>query len=156
MGESTRAQPGQKAPAIDLPMVGPDGVGRWRLEDFRGQVVVLIFYPGDETPVCTKQLCSLRDRWDEYLQAGVELVGINTDGLEKHRRFIADNRFPFPLLSDENGHVAMACDMKGLLGVRRGVLVIDGEGVIRYRKVVIPIFRPSDDEILAAIEALRS
>ncbi|MFZ4986440.1 MAG: peroxiredoxin [Blastocatellia bacterium] len=127
MAESTGAHPGQQAPEIDLPAIFGERVDRWRLSDYRGRIVVLIFYPADETAVCTKQLCSVRDRWADYRRTGAEVVGINTDGLEKHRRFIAGNGFPFPLLADEDGQVAQACDMKNLLGVRRGVIIIDGE-----------------------------
>ncbi|MEY4166868.1 MAG: hypothetical protein RIR52_692 [Acidobacteriota bacterium] len=156
MAESTGAHPGQQAPEIDLPAIFGERVDRWRLSDYRGRIVVLIFYPADETAVCTKQLCSVRDRWEDYRRTGAEVVGINTDGLEKHRRFIAGNGFPFPLLADEDGQVAQACDMKNLLGVRRGVIIIDGEGIVRYRKVVFPLLRPSDDEILAAITNLHA
>ena len=155
MGELTGGHPGQQAPDIDLPMVEGGQVGRWRLRDRRGRVVVLVFYPADETAVCTKQLCSLRDRWDEYRQTGAEVIGINSDGIEKHRRFTAQHGFPFPLLVDEDKRVAEACDMKSFLGIQRGVLVIDGGGIVRYRKVVFPLFRPSDDEILAAIAAIQ-
>ena len=154
-GESTGAHPGEMAPEIDLPMVERGQVGRWQLHAFRGRPVVLIFYPGDETPVCTRQLCAVRDRWDEYRQTGAEIVGINSDHLDRHRQFIANHNFPFPLLFDEGGAVARDYQMTNFLGVRRGVVVIDGDGVVRYRKVVFPLFRPSDDEILAAINALQ-
>lgn len=142
---------GQVAPEIDL----PDGSGeRWRLSDQRGRVVVLIFYPADETTVCTKQLCSVRDNWERYQQTGAEVVGINTDSVEKHRGFAEHYDLPLRLLSDADGTVVRAYDMKNMIGTRRGVVIIDREGVIRYRKVVIPIFRPSDDEILAAIKRI--
>lgn len=154
-GESRGVHPGEVAPEIDLPMVTAGQVGRWQLRAFRGRPVVLIFYPGDETPVCTRQLCAVRDRWDEYRQTGAEIVGINSDHLDRHRQFIANHNFPFPLLFDEGGAVARDYQMTNFLGVRRGVVVIDGDGVVRYRKVVFPLFRPSDDEILAAINALQ-
>ncbi len=148
----TGPEVGQIAPAIDL----PDGSGqRWRLSEARGKPVVLIFYPGDETPVCTKQLCSVRDNWGKYQSTGAEVVGINTDPVEKHRRFTEHHQLPLRLLSDEEGAVIKAYQMKSLLGTRRAVVVIDREGVIRYRKVVLPVFRPGDDEILEAIRAIR-
>ncbi len=156
MSESKKAHPGQKAPEIDLPMVHGDQVGRWRLSAFRGRPVVLFFYPGDDTPVCTRQLCSLRDRWDEYQATGAEIVGINTDTLDKHRRFIANHGFPFPLLVDAEGVVTQAYEMNNIFGVKRAVVLIDAEGVIRYRKVVFPVFRPSDDEVLEALRSLQS
>jgi len=139
---------GQLAPEIDL----PDGNGeRWKLSDARGKPVVVFFYPGDETPVCTKQLCSVRDNWARYQATGAEVVGINTDSVEKHRGFAANHDLPMRLLSDREGRVVQAYEMKNLLGTRRGVVVIDKDGYIRFRKVVLPIFRPSDDEVLNAI-----
>ncbi len=139
---------GQTAPEIDL----PDGAGeRWTLSGARGRVVALFFYPGDETPVCTKQLCSVRDNWARYQQTGAEVVGVNTDSIEKHRSFAANHNLPMRLLSDSEGKTVRDYDMKNLIGTRRGVIVIDKDGVIRFRKVVMPIFRPTDDEVLDAI-----
>ncbi len=147
------AETGQTAPEIDL----PDGDGiRWQLSDSRGKIVVLLFYPGDETPVCTKQLCSVRDNWEQYQATGAEVIGINSDSVAKHQRFTANHNLPLRLLSDANGAVTKAYDMKSLIGTKRGVIVIDKEGVIRYRKTVIPIFRPADDEILKAIAAIQT
>ncbi len=147
----TNTQPGQPAPPIDL----PDQHGqRWRLHDQRGKVVVLLFYPADETPVCTKQMCSVRDNWERYRAAGAEVVGLNTDSVEKHQRFAAHHELPLRLLSDADGSVVRAYDMKQLFGTKRGVVVIDRDGVIRYRRTVLPIFRPTDDEVLEAINAV--
>ena len=138
----------QPAPEIDL----PDGNGeRWQLSQHRGKPVVLLFYPGDETPVCTKQLCSVRDNWERYQEAGAEVVGINADSIDKHRRFAANHQLPLRLLSDADGKVTRAYQMNSFLGTKRGVIVIDKNGVIRYRRTVVPIFRPTDDEILNAI-----
>lgn len=139
---------GQVAPEIDL----PDGNGnRWKLSEMHGRIVVLLFYPGDETPVCTKQLCSVRDNWERYMETGAEVVGINTDSVEKHRAFAAHHNLPLRLLSDPEEFVVRAYDMKGLFGTRRGVVVIDQKGYIRYRRIVVPVFRPSDDEVIEAI-----
>ena len=139
---------GQHAPEINL----PDGYGnRWTLSDYRGKTVVLLFYPGDETPVCTKQLCSVRDNWSRYQQTGAEVVGVNTDSVEKHRTFAGNHRLPIRLLSDSERKTIRDYKMKNLLGTRRGVIVIGRDGVIRFRKVVTPIFRPTDDEVLDAI-----
>ena len=142
------SQVGQQAPAIDL----PDGNGeRWQLSRLRGKIVVLLFYPGDETPVCTKQLCSVRDHWEEYQAAGAEVIGINSDSVDKHRRFATNHQLPLRLLSDAAGEVTRAYGMNSFIGTKRGVVVIDKAGVIRYRRTVVPIFRPTDDEILTAI-----
>lgn len=142
------SQVGQPAPDIDL----PDGSGeRWKLSEARGKPVVLLFYPGDETPVCTKQLCSVRDNWERYQAAGAEVVGINSDSVDKHRRFAANHQLPLRLLSDADKQVIRAYEMDSFIGTKRGVVVIDKNGVIRYRRTVVPIFRPTDDEILKAI-----
>lgn len=142
------SQIGEQAPDIDL----PDGNGeRWQLRQMRGKPVVLLFYPGDETPVCTKQLCSVRDNWERYQGAGAEVVGINSDSIDKHRRFASNHQLPLRLLSDADGKVTRAYEMNSFIGTKRGVVVIDKDGVIRYRRTVIPIFRPTDDEILNAI-----
>ncbi|MFN0110895.1 MAG: peroxiredoxin [Blastocatellia bacterium] len=144
---------GQRAPQIEL----PDGNGEfWKLSEQAGKTVVLLFYPGDETPVCTKQLCSVRDNWERYVETGAEVVGINTDSVEKHRAFAANHKLPMRLLSDSKGVAVRAYDMKNLLGTRRGVIVIGGDGLIRFRKVVIPIFRPGDDEVLTAIREVQA
>jgi thioredoxin-dependent peroxiredoxin len=142
------SQIGQQAPEIDL----PDGNGaRWQLSHLRGKTVVLLFYPGDETPVCTKQLCSVRDNWERYQAAGAEVVGINSDSIDKHHRFAAHHQLPLRLLSDADGKVTRAYAMNSFLGTKRGVVVIDKDGVIRYRRTVVPLFRPTDDEILDAV-----
>jgi thioredoxin-dependent peroxiredoxin len=143
-------QLGQLAPAIELP---DQHQQTWRLSEQRGKVVVLLFYPADETPTCTKQMCSVRDHWSEYQQTGAEVVGINTDPVEKHRRFAEHHDLPLRLLSDANGQVVKAYDMKSLFFVKRGVVVIDGAGIVRYSRTVMPVFRPTDDEVLDAIRA---
>lgn len=153
MSNSIGPQVGQSAPEIEL----PDGNGQtWKLSEQSGKTVVLLFYPGDETPVCTKQLCSVRDNWELYLQTGAEVVGINTDSVEKHRAFAANHQLPMRLLSDGGGKVVRAYEMKNLLGTRRGVVIVDKTGVVRFRKVVVPIFRPGDDEVLAAIREVQA
>jgi thioredoxin-dependent peroxiredoxin len=144
---------GQVAPEINLS--DQDGK-KWQLSSARGKTVVLLFYPADETPTCTKQMCSVRDNWSRYQQTGAEVIGINTDSVEKHRGFAAHHQLPLRLLSDAEGSVVRAYEMKSLLYTKRGVVVIDKDGYIRFRKVVLPVFRPGDDEVLAAIEACRA
>src|SRR5215208_8074833 len=92
-------------PAPDFTLKDGNGAG-WRLSDQRGKVVVLLFYPGDETPVCTRQMCSVRDRWDDYSATGAEVVGISSDSVESHRRFAANHSLPLRLLSDPERKVA--------------------------------------------------
>jgi peroxiredoxin Q/BCP len=128
----------------------------WRLSDHRGQVVVLLFYPGDETPICTRQMCSVRDRWEDYAATGAEVVGISTDTVESHKAFAEHHELPLRLLSDADRKVADLYGANSLVPgkVARSVFVIDGDGVIRYRDVrPLGLFRPKDDDTIAAIRA---
>ncbi|HEX5708541.1 MAG TPA: peroxiredoxin [Pyrinomonadaceae bacterium] len=153
MGESKEVSVGHEAPDFTL----QDGDGReWRLADMRGRVVVLLFYPGDETPVCTRQLCSVRDRWEDYAATGAEVVGISTDSVESHRKFKENRRLPLTLLSDPEARVIAAYGVRSWLPGRsaRAVFVIDAEGRVSYRKVEpLSLFRPKDEETLAAVRA---
>ena len=89
-------------PAPDFSL--PDGDGeQWRLSDHRGKVVVMLFYPGDETPVCTRQMCSVRDRWEDYRETGAEVVGISSDSVESHQKFAEHHDLPLRLLSGWKG-----------------------------------------------------
>lgn len=134
-----------------------DGNGQdWRLSDHRGKVVVLLFYPGDETPVCTRQMCSLRDRWDDYLATGAEVVGISSDSIESHKNFSAHHELPLRLLSDSDGAVSRLYNARSLIPgrVARAVFVIDAKGILRYSDVrPIGLFKPKDDANIAAIRA---
>ena len=127
----------------------------WRLSEKRGQVVVMLFYPGDETPVCTKQMCSVRDRWSDYTATGAQIVGISTDTVESHKGFASKHNLPFPLLSDPNEEVIRAYGVRSWLPHRsaRAVVVINPQGVISFRKVQpLSLFPPRDDRIIAAIQ----
>src|SRR5687768_8810183 len=145
---------GSDAPDLTL----PDGDGRaWRLSDNRGRTVVLLFYPGDNTPVCTAQLCSVRDHWSEYQATGAEVVGISTDTVESHKGFAEKNQLPLRLLSDPDRKVSEMYDMKSWLPGRsaRGVVVIDKEGKIAYHKAQpLSLFKPADEDVLAAIRSV--
>lgn len=96
---------GDAAPAFEL----SDQDGRMhRLSDYRGKVVVLYFYPRDNTPGCTKQACSLRDEYVDLTSAGIEVLGVSTDTAASHQKFRAQHALPFPLLVDEEARVASA------------------------------------------------
>ena len=148
-------KPSLNAQAPDFTL--PDGDGKqWRLSDHRGKVVVLLFYPGDETPVCTAQLCSVRDRWDDYVATGAEVVGISSDSVESHQKFSEHHRLPLRLLSDSAGEVSRLYGARSLIPgrVARAVFVIDGGGMLRLADVrPIGLFKPKDDVTLAAIKA---
>jgi thioredoxin-dependent peroxiredoxin len=116
---------------------------------------VLLFYPGDNTPVCTAQLCSVRDHWSEYQATGAEVVGISTDTVESHKGFAEKNQLPLRLLSDPDRKVSTMYDMRSWLPGRsaRGVVVIDKEGkMVHHKAEAVSLFRPKNDEVLAAIK----
>jgi thioredoxin-dependent peroxiredoxin len=146
---SAGTESGQKAPDFEL----KDQDGKpWRLADHRGKVIALVFYPKDETPVCTKQMCSMRDRWRDYQATGAEVVAISIGSVASHKKFAENHDLPQTLLADERGEVTKLLNLRSLLGVsQRAVMVIDRDGIIRYRKSVMPIFRPTDDEVIGAI-----
>ncbi|MBV9216093.1 MAG: peroxiredoxin [Acidobacteria bacterium] len=147
---------GDTAPDFSL----PDGKGNeWRLSDHKGNVVVLMFYPGDDTPVCTKEMCSVRDHWSDYQATGAEVVGISTDSVDSHDKFSEKHELPLRLLSDSEGKVRDLYGAKSLIPGRTGraEFVIDPAGKISYSKVrPIGLFRPSDNEVLTAIKAAQA
>ena len=144
-------QTGQPAPDFKL----NDGEGNeWSLANQHGKTVVLLFYPGDNTPVCTAQLCSVRDHWSEYQATGAEVVGISTDTVDSHKGFAEKHSLPLRLLSDTDGAVSAKYGMRSWLPGRsaRGVVVIDKDGRIAYNKVQpLSLFKPKDDDVLTAI-----
>lgn len=147
---------GENAPDFTL----KDGDGNiWKLSEHRGEIVVMLFYPGDSTPICTKQLCSVRDHWSEYQSTGAEVVGISTDSANSHKGFAEKNELPLTLLSDEKGEVVEKYDVKSWLPNRsaRAVVIIDKNGKIAYHKVqALSLFAPSDKDILAAIKTAQN
>jgi len=142
-------------PAPDFTLKDGNGA-EWRLSDHRGKVVVLLFYPGDETPVCTRQMCSVRDRWEDYRETGAEVVGISSDSVESHKKFAEHHDLPLRLLSDPDREVARQYGAISLIPgrVARSVFVIDANGILRYSDVrPIGLFKPKDDATIAAIRA---
>jgi peroxiredoxin Q/BCP len=156
MTKSTNASLGSQAPDFTL----PDGDGnQWQLSDQQGKVVVLLFYPGDETPICTRQMCSVRDNWEDYTATGAVVVGLSTNTVASHKDFAEHHSLPLRLLADVDRKVADAYGANSIIPgkVARSVFVIDGNGVIRYRDVrPLGLFRPKDDEIIKAIRAAQS
>lgn len=145
---------GDPAPPFTL-----DGTGgrSYSLSDYAGQPVVLVFYPGDDTPVCTKQLNSYNDDLSQFERVGAQVLAVSAQDLASHESFSAKHGFDFPLLSDPDKSVAGAYGTLGPLGFpRRSVFVIDAEGIVRYahRAIAGLTFR-SVDELVAAVEAAR-
>jgi peroxiredoxin Q/BCP len=129
-----------------------DQGGQFSLSEHAGEKVLLVFYPGDNTPVCTKQLCDYRDGVEAFEGLGVKVVGISNDGAESHRNFRAKYELPFSLLTDPGLKVAAKYDSKGMLGMKRSVFLVDEEGVIRYLHIEsLSLFRRSREELLQAI-----
>ena len=151
MANTSHPQEGSNAPEFVL----PDGDGAtWRLSDHRGKVVVLLFYPGDETPICTRQMCSVRDRWEDYVATGAEVVGISTNSVESHKNFAEHHDLPLRLLADVDRKVADLYGANSMIPgkVARSVFVINPDGVITYRDVrPLGLFKPKDDDTIAAI-----
>ena len=125
----------------------------WRLSEHRGRVVALLFYPGDETLVCTRQMCSVRDHWADYVATGAEVVGVSPGTMKAHSKFARHHDLPLRLLADEDGKVTQLYSAHRWMPVRttRTLVVLDAEGVIRYRRVMLRIFRPFEKEVLLAI-----
>lgn len=140
--------------APDFELEDADG-GRFKLSENRGRRLLLVFYPGDDTPVCTRQLCDYRDGVESFRDLGVEVVGISSDDAESHRRFRDRHQLPFRLLSDPDLKVARLYDCKALVGMKRGVFLLDEAQVIRYRHVeAVAVFRRSREELIEAIGRL--
>ena len=155
MAKQEALKKGSLAPDFSLP---DNTRNPWRLAEQRGKIVVLLFYPGDETPICTRQMCSLRDRWEDYVTSGAEVVGISTNSVQSHIDFAKHHNLPLRLLSDEGGAIANLYGARSLIPgkVARSVFVIDRDGILRHIDVrPLGLFRPKDDSILQAIQAAK-
>lgn len=145
---------GDPAPDFTLPGTGGSS---YSLSQFRGQPVVLVFYPGDNTPVCTRQLCAYNNELAQFAGLSAQVVGLSTQDVASHEKFAAKHGFAFPLLSDTDKTVHRAFGVLGLMDMpRRSVFVLDGSGVVRYahRAVVGVTYRPVA-ELVDAITAIR-
>lgn len=140
---------GDAAPDFELPGTGGE---IYKLSDLRGKNVVLAFYPGDETRVCTAQFCSYRDNSDRIDQLDAEVLGISSQSVDSHERWIQEKSLNVPLLADEDLAVSKDYGVTGWVGplgklaglkdaapggryVMRSIFVIDAEGIVRYKHV---------------------
>ncbi len=154
----------QAAPDFTLAAIGPEDVvknDQIHLSDLQNRVVVLYFYPEDDTPGCTKEACNFRDANREMQKRGIVVLGVSTDSIVSHKKFAEKYGLAFPLLSDPDAHVAQMYDVykeksmygKTYMGVNRETFLIDKDGVVRkiWHKV-----KPDDHaaEVLEAVEAL--
>jgi peroxiredoxin Q/BCP len=143
---------GQPAPDFSLPA---EDSSCFRLAEQLGTPQLLVFYPMDDSPVCTAQLCDYRDGIEQFADLGIDVVGISPDSPESHQAFRERHKLPFPLLSDPDYEAARLYGCKGVLGMKRGVFLVDGAGTLRYRNVLaVAMFRQTRDEILEALEEL--
>jgi thioredoxin-dependent peroxiredoxin len=123
---------GSVAPDFTLPSQAGEMVS---LKDFSGRKpVVLFFYPKDDSPGCTKEVCAFRDNFEEFSKLDVQVIGISSDSVESHRRFAAKHDLSFPLLSDEGGNIRRLYGVPKTFGLFPGrvTYVIDKEGVMRH------------------------
>lgn len=145
-------QVGEAAPEFALRGTG----GRtYSLSEFRGRPVVLVFYPGDDSPVCTKQLNSYNSELEQFANLSAQVLAISAQDMESHEQFAAKHGFGFPLLADPDKAVATLYGTLGPLGFpRRSVFVIDPTGKICYahRAIAGLTFRPVG-ELVEAIQA---
>ena len=157
MGEAAadvRLAPGDVAPDFEL-----DGTGgrRYRLSDHRGSPVVVVFYPGDNTPVCTVQLNSYTEDFSRFAEVSAQVLAISPQDVASHEAFAkSQGGFAFPLLADVDKHVARMYGILGPLGsYRRSVFIVDAEGIIRYahRSAAGLTYRPVA-ELIGALRAL--
>jgi peroxiredoxin Q/BCP len=142
---------GQQAPDFRLPA---DDGSEFVLSQQRGSKTLLVFYPGDDTPVCTKQLNAYNDGLDQFAELGAQVVGISAQDIPSHEKFSGKHGFGFPLLADIDKVVAGRYGTLGPIGFpRRSVFIIDADGVIRYahRAIAGLTYRP----VAELIDALR-
>jgi thioredoxin-dependent peroxiredoxin len=153
---------GQSAPDFTIPGVTlADGEGvrsDYTLSALRGTPVVLAFYPGDNTSVCTKQLCSYTSGLESFSNFGATVWAISPQGLDSHEKFASKFNLAFPLLADEGLKVSRQYGITlGGAGLRRSVFVVDADGILRWKHVtLVGLTFPSAETIAAQLAALRA
>ena len=145
-------QVGDKAPDFTLPSQTGEQV---RLQDRLGErVVVLYFYPKDNTSGCTAEACAFRDSYETFTDAGAEVIGVSSDSADKHAGFASKHRLPFTLLADQGGRVRKAYSVPAVLGFLPGrvTYVIDRTGTVRH---VFSSMTNIDGHVSEALEVVR-
>lgn len=138
---------GVPAPEFNLPATGGRQI---KLSDYRGKNLVIVFYPKDQTPGCTQQLCSLRDDLAVFNEVNTDVLASNPDSVESHERFAEKQGYTFPILVDAEKTMALNYHaLKEGGGIQRTVYIIDKDGMIRYGKQGLP----PDSELLEAIKS---
>lgn len=144
---------GDHAPDFELPGTGSRN---YRLSEFRGEPVVLAFYPADHSPVCTTQLRSYSENLNDFRRFGAAVLCLSPQDVASHERFAADEGLALPLLADEDKEVGRAYGILGPLGFyRRSVFVVDGTGIIRFvrRSLSSLVYVPTNQLVTALAEA---
>jgi peroxiredoxin Q/BCP len=160
----TGVKESQPAPDFVLPAVGSSDVvkdGKVQLSALRNHVVVLYFYPRDDTPGCTAEACSFRDANREMQKRGVVVLGVSADSVESHRKFADKYGLPYPLLADTDTTVSQLYGVwkekeyagKKYMGINRETFLIDKDGIVRK---VWPKVKAAEhaQEVLETIESL--
>lgn len=152
---------GDKAPQFELDGVEGSGGGvkRYALAELVGQPVVLVFYPADNSPVCTRQLNHYTTDFAQFAEVDAQVLGLSPQSADSHAAFAEEQGgFAFPLLADVDSEVAKAYGVLGPMGFyRRSVFVIDSDGVICWaHRATAGLTYRSTDEIVAAVEACRT
>ncbi len=147
----TKIQVGDRAPEFSA--TAPEGE-TIRLADFLGKrALVLFFYPKDGTPICTKEVCSFRDSYEQFTAAGAEVIGVSGDSADGHRRFTQQHNLPFQLISDADGSLRKAFGVPKSLGLFPGrvTYVIDNAGIVR---LIFSAQLASSEHVQKALEAV--
>ena len=140
--------------APDFELAGTEG--SFRLGAHRGERVVLLFYPGDETPVCTKQFCSYRDRADDMSALDAVVVGISGQDVDSHEAFTSHHGLTVPLLADADKAVARSYGVtRPVLGTQRATFIVDESGTIAWCKIhAVGLDYVGVDELREALASL--
>jgi thioredoxin-dependent peroxiredoxin len=144
---STGPEVGTAAPEFTLPGVENGVRGDYTLSEYLGRKVVLAFYPGDNTPGCTRQMCSYRDEFAVFEGVEAVLLGISPQDVDSHEKWAEKRNLQFPLLADTDRAVAKQYGVAApVIGIRRSVFVIDADGVLRYKdmKLIGATFEKAD------------
>jgi peroxiredoxin Q/BCP len=146
-----RIRVGDKAP--DFSATAQDG-STVRLGDYLGQkALVLFFYPKDNSPICTKEACSFRDSYEQFVEAGAEVIGVSSDSPDSHQAFTERYRLSFPLISDKDNSLRKLFGVRSTMGVLpgRATYVIDKEGIVR---LIFSAQFASDEHVQKALDAV--
>ncbi|MCL6097852.1 MAG: peroxiredoxin [Bacteroidetes bacterium] len=144
---------GEKAPAFKL--IDQDGKPFRLLENIRDGIV-LVFYPRDETAVCTKQLCEYSSNYDEFVKLGFQVVGISIDSVESHKNFSSKYAFHFRILSDSDKSVSRKYKALSITGMsKRKIVIIDRDGIVRFIDSKLPILYLKSASLLETLKSIK-